>query len=194
MGAALEVTMYYKNVIPLSEIVKQLGFLGYRIAVNNIEIFDDWLYTNHQVLEYNENTLNLNEILSDSKILLANFTVNEYLCGYHILKADDGIYEVCIWLDLSKLPFLDNDIINNATRTFYKKITDEIVSNIDCEKLLLIGIGIETMIAYDKALQNIVDNSKNILMWIFPKGREINIKPLFKKEEKDSFLIYSLEC
>jgi len=194
MGAALEVTMYYKNVIPLSEIVKQLGFLGYRIAVNNIEIFDDWLYTNHQVLEYNENTLNLNEILSDSKILLANFTVNEYLCGYHILKADDGIYEVCIWLDLSKLPFLDNDIINNASRTFYKKITDEIVSNIDCEKLLLIGIGIETMIAYDKALQNIVDNSKNILMWIFPKGREINIKPLFKKEEKDSFLIYSLEC
>ncbi|CAH2213457.1 hypothetical protein [Tepidibacter aestuarii] len=50
MGAIKELTTYYKDIISLSKIINQLDSMGYRVIINDIEILDDWEYTNHQVL------------------------------------------------------------------------------------------------------------------------------------------------
>lgn len=192
MGAVLELTLYYKDIIPLSEIIEKIDAVGYRVIVNDLEIVDDWLFTNHQVLKYAENAINVNEIIFSNKIILTNFTVNGLNCGYHILKVDEDIYEICIWLNTEGLSFLDDDVVTDKSKFFYDRIVDELISNIDSQKLILIGIGVETMMEYDRKLENIVANSKNVLMWIFPKDKKLDLQS-YSKREKEDFLICYLE-
>lgn len=163
---------------------------GYKVIVDGIEILDDWSYTNHQVINYCEETINLNEMISNGKIIIANLKVNGLRSGYYILKVDNGIYEIGIWFDTDKMSSLDSDAITDENEFIYNKITNAVINNIDNKKLLLIGIGVETIIEYDRILQNIVDNSKNILIWILPRDKKINIQHFYKKEEKEFFNIY----
>ncbi|HPD00634.1 MAG TPA: hypothetical protein PLA01_04705 [Acetivibrio sp.] len=193
MGAVVELTMYYKDIIPFSRIINRIEDYGYRVILNEIEVIDDWSYSNRQVLKFNEDTIDFDELMSDNKIILAHFTANEFKCGYYIFKADTDIYEMCIWLNTDGISFLDNDVIDERNKFVYDKIKNELIANIDSNKLLLIGIGVETLIKYDKSLQNIVDNSKNVLMWIIPKDKKIRIHHNYKIEDKRDLLIYSLE-
>ena len=80
---------------------------------------------------------------------------------------------------------LDSDAITDENKFIYNKITNAVINNIDNKKLLLIGIGVETIIEYDRILQNIVDNSKNILIWILPRDKKINIQHFTRKKKKN---------
>ena len=107
------------------------------------------------------------------------------------MKVDNGIYEIGIWFDTDKMSSLDSDAITGENKFIYNKITNAVINNIDNKKLLLIGNGVETIIEYDKYYEILVDNSKNILIWILPRDKKINIQHFYKKEEKN-FLIYTL--
>ncbi|MCT4543806.1 MAG: hypothetical protein N4A63_09705 [Vallitalea sp.] len=192
MGSILEVTMYYNEILLFDEIIKQIDFKNYKIDIKNIEILDDWEYTNHQVLYYSNSKLDIEKIVLENKIIIINFTVNNFICGYHISKINQDTYESCIWLNTYGLDFLDIDRITNKNKFFYDVMTKKIINSINSNKLLFIGIGIEPLIEYNKDFQIVINKSKNIIKWILPQKKSVVINN-YSKKIINKFSIYTLK-
>lgn len=175
MGANLELTAYCKKIVELNQLVNALKKINYNVELVDAELIDDWRYNNEQKLTSSFNWHEVYENILENKIFLSWVKINTINSGYHATLNKDGVFEITVWLDTSKLEHLELDEINEANRLFYDNLTYKIIDILKDKSLILFGMGVETNIDYDNNIEAILRNSHCIVRWIVPTDSSLEV-------------------
>ena len=90
-------------------------------------------------------------------------------CGFHINKELDGVFCIVFWISTENLNFLDYDGISSTNKYVYDALCQYVAEKIGNE-LVFCSIGVETYLNYCDRIYDVIQSSKNVNEWIFPKG------------------------
>lgn len=190
MGAVVESIIYSTKIVSFKSVIDKIEELGFSVSLEQIDLIDNWEYSNHESLNKTEID-RINKEITNRRIVIIEFDVNnKWRCGCHMQRINDFIYETCIWLNTKNLEFLDTDRITIKNKKFYDKATEEIVKIIAQKKIQIACIGVETIVSYDDSVFNIISLSKNVMRWILPE-RQLWLRN-YLHNEINGVHIYSL--
>ena len=163
MGANLDLNMVSTKSININNILIILEkMFNTKIVINEIEIIDDWEYSN---VTYESEIDNVSKYIENGKI--ANIQLkadNIYKMGCQIEK-ENGVYLTNLWIDTEKLQYLATNCIISKNEMFYNKLIDILSKLSDIYNIVISSIGIESTLEYSKELEYIIRESKNINIW-----------------------------
>lgn len=191
MGATLDLNIVGKENIDINTIIKLIEKTFYvKIGVNEVEIIDDWKYSN---AIYEENITNVYKYIQLGKIVNIQLNIDsEVKMGCQIEREKD-IYLTSLWIDTSTLQYLDSEIIIKENEVFYEKIKKFVLKLFNLYEFMIASIGIESTLEYDLQIENIIRKSKNVNIWFVNNRFDNSVEKLQKinLEDKLNILIKS---
>lgn len=164
MSATIDLNIVSRESIGIKYMIEFLtSEFGFDLKINNIEVMDNWEYEN--VIDGLEINV-VQQYIEEGKI--ANIELlesNKNRIGFQIEKTRGG-YETDIWIDTANLSYLDYDYIDDENKFFYKKIINVVSELVKKFKIIVATIGIETVFEYNSNLAKMINDSKNIIVWI----------------------------
>lgn len=173
MAIVLDVNMLCEEVLKINVIEELIN--DYKIKIKSINSIENWGWDNEQQID----ALNqVTEVIKENKIIVINFISSLFKdLGLYIEKTDNS-YLYTFWINTEGYPELDCDTVNSYNKKYYE-IIYRVISKLNNESLKsikVIGIGLETNFCSTGTLQNIIQNSRNIVVWIL--NSDSNIKKL----------------
>ena len=163
MGATLDLNMISKKYININKILILMEkSFNVKIRVDEIEIIDDWQYSN---VIYELEMDNVCKYIEVGKI--ANIQLNadnKFKMGCQIEK-ENGIYLTNLWIDTEKLQHLDSNWIIAENKIFYNKLIDIILELSNIYNIIIASVGVESTLEYSHELEDVIRESENISMW-----------------------------
>jgi len=163
MGATLDLNIASTKNININKILILMEkSFNVRIGVNEIEIIDDWEYSN---VIYELEIDNVCKYIEEGKI--ANIQLNadnKFKMGCQIEK-ENGIYLTNLWMDTEKLQHLDSNWIIAENEIFYNKLIDIILGLSNIYEIMISSVGVESTLEYSQELEDVIRESENMNMW-----------------------------
>ena len=188
MGATLDVNIVSRNSININKILMLIEKnFNVKISVDEIEIIDDWEYSNAMyILEID----NIYKYMEKNKIANIQLNANnQFRMGFQIEK-ENSIYLTNLWIDTEKLQQLDSNWIMADNELFYNKLIDIILELSNIYEIIISAIGVETTLEYTQVLENTIGESENINMWFINDKSLKSIEGFEMKEVTDRFNIF----
>ncbi len=157
-----------QDYIKSEEIICILKQKKVDVVVHSVTVMDTWEYENVIIIDHINSDIK-KKVESGKICTLEAILDNKYQAGIQQYQ-ESGMYYTDLWVDTSKLLFLDNDKINKANSSFYKEVTQIALSNQYSWQWECIAIGVETYIEHRTSLQEMIYNSRNVVRWILVKG------------------------
>lgn len=168
MGAVIEIKIMSQCYIKSEEIICILIQEKISVMVHNMELMNNWNYEDVVAIDYKD--CDIKKQVEAGKIYSVEVVLeNTYRAGMQQYREND-MFSTDLWLDTSKLEFLDSDKINKVNGNFYKKVTQVALKNQYSWQWKCIAIGVETCIESKTSLQEMIYNSKNVNVWIVING------------------------
>lgn len=163
MGATLDLNIVSTKNINLNKILILIEkSFNIKIGVNEIEIIDDWEYSN---VIYELEIDNVCKYIEVGKIANIQLNANnKFKMGCQIEKVN-GIYLTNLWIDTEKLQYLDSNSIITENEMFYNKLIDIISELSNIYEIIISSVGVESTLEYSQELEGVIRESENINMW-----------------------------
>ena len=181
MGAVLDIYVWSNKYISFKFLLDKTAIEKFQYSICDVMVMDNWEYEHSRYLS--TANLDMKMYVDDKKIV--SFTAkldNKYSAGGLQYKEQKETYVTNLWLDLSDLPHLDRDFIDEGNQTFYKLLTHRLCQHIDEFDIQAIAMGVELVMSDSPDLEKMISNSLNVVRWIVPQNRSLNV-PGFDKEE-----------
>lgn len=184
MAASLDVNILSNKILDVNIIEKIIN--DYQVAIGSISSIDNWRWDNEQQVEINQ----LMKLIEAYKIIIIKL-ISPLLkdSGVYIEKINE-VYLYTLWINTDGYSCLDCDMITLRNRTFYEKVCKAILKiDGDNQNLFeMVGIGVETDFCYSENIMDIVQNSRNMIVWILPSNINLNgILRSYKKKNIEGF-------
>lgn len=188
MGATLDVNIVSRNSININKILMLIEKnFNLKISVDEIEIIDDWEYSNAMYILKIDN---IYKYIEENKIANIQLNANnQFRMGFQIEK-ENSIYLTNLWIDTEKLQQLDSNCIMANNELFYNKLIDIILELSNMYEIIISSIGVETTLEYTEVLENTIGESENINMWFINDKSLKSIEGFEMKEVTDRFNIF----
>lgn len=171
MAIVLDINLLSKNFIDFSKIKN--WFDEYGITLDSLSSIDSWKWDNeHRINDLN----NITEIIYQNKIVIVKLKSSLIKdLGMYIEKMKNN-YIYNFWINIEGYPELDYDLINEENRVFYERICQVILQLESSEPKLIeiVGIGLETDFYYSENIKEIIQNSRNMIVWILNKNFKVD--------------------
>lgn len=168
MATTLDINIVSKKFIDIKDIFNILNTtFNLNIKTESIEILDDWEYSNVINIEKMEDVFNYVE---ENKIAIIYFKIyDKWSAGCFLEKVQDG-YLIAPWINTLNLEYLDCEIVNEKTDSFYNEVINIILGQVKKYDISIAAIGVETIFEYEKDIRKVVNGSYNINTWIIKKS------------------------
>lgn len=170
MAVVLDINMLCKKAIDfniLEKVIKEYG-----VTIDSINCIDNWMWDNEQQVEDFDQ---IKEELVNNKIIIIKFNLALIKdLGMYIEKIkSDYIYT--LWINTEGYPNLDCDMVTLENKDYYEKVYQIIM---EMERsvpnlLQVVGIGIESDFHYSEEIMEIIQCSRNIIVWILQSDAKI---------------------
>ena len=163
MGATLDLNIVSTKNININKILILMEkSFNVKIGVNEIELIDDWEYSN---IIYELEIDNVCKYIEVGKIANIQLNANnKFKMGCQIEK-ENGIYLTNLWIDTEKLQHLDSNSIIAENEMFYNKLIDIISKLSNIYEIIISSVGVESTLEYSQELEDVIRKSENINMW-----------------------------
>lgn len=180
MGATLDLNIVSTKNININKILILMEkSFNVKIGVNEIEIIDDWEYSN---VIYELEIDNVCKYIEVGKIANIQLNANnKFKMGCQIEK-ENGIYLTNLWIDTEKLQHLDSNSIIAENEMFYNKLIDIISELSNIYEIIISSVGVESTLEYSQELEAVIRESENINMW-FTTNKALKTIEGFHMEE-----------
>lgn len=172
MSITLDVNILCNKILNEEMIFDLLN--TYEASVESINCIDNWMWDNEQKIEVFNN---VKEVLNDNRIVIIQLKMAMFKdLGIYIEKVGN-FYLYTLWINTEGYPTLDCDKITAQNSKFYQEIY-QIISKINnkTKKIFeVIGIGLETDFQYDENLVYTIQNSRNMIVWIFNSDFNVEV-------------------
>jgi len=118
--------------------------------------------------------------------------MNNMDSGIHIRMVGDEVFELCYWNNTKDFEQLDKDNIGRDNKYYYKMIINKLINKFFSRDLIIAGVGVETVIQYKNNIQDIIDFSKNVALWIIPFYEDVKVNSNYQIMRRKKFYLYSL--
>lgn len=180
MAVVLDVNYISKEMIK-EEIIRDL-LKKYNTAISTISSIDNWMWENEQQVKY----LNqVKSIIEKKKIVVIQLKTSSLKdLGVYIEKFKD-MYFYTLWINTENYPMLDCERVTLENEMYYEKIY-QAIANMDQNNKGIFGIGLETDIYYSENMMNVIQNSRNMIVWVINSDIKVDssIKGYNKKTVK----------
>jgi len=174
MGEKIELNMIFDRALQLPDALEHLFFMA---PFEPTEIFciDDWQYTAKQAIT---NFDLLDQKLETGKIAVIYGIICGKSAGIYAEKKS-GCYCYHLWFEASLLP--EHEIIiaqDSHCAEAFRLALVQVTQLYPC-RLLLAGLGIETLFDFDGSLKDAVDNAFLISVWYTDKktAQQLGLAP-----------------
>ena len=173
MAVVLDINMLCNEILDLNMIATLLN--KYSICMESMNVIDSWMWDNEKKVEDLNQIASILDMQHIVIIKLKSHQIKDM--GVYIEKFENQ-YLYTLWINTEGYPMLDCEKITKDNCEYYKEIVRAILelNGLIKDFFDLVGIGLETDICYEKNVMDIVQNSKNVMIWILSKHKELNIQ------------------
>lgn len=183
MAVVLDINFISKSMIK-EEIINEL-FKQHNATISTIRSIDNWMWENEQQVKY----LNqVKSVIEKKKIVVIQLKTSLLKdLGVYIEKFED-MYFYTLWINTERYPMLDCERVTLENEMYYEKIYQAIAKMNQNNKRIsgIFGIGLETDIYYSENMMNVIQNSRNMIVWVINSDIKVDssIKGYNKKTVK----------
>lgn len=183
MAVVLDINFVSKSMIKekkINELLKE-----YNATISTISSIDNWMWENEQEVKY----LNqVKSVIEKKKIVVIQLKTSSLKdLGVYIEKFKN-IYFYTLWINTESYPMLDCERVTLENEMYYEKIYQAIAKMDQNNKRTsgIFGIGLETDIYYSENMMNVIQNSRNMIVWVINSDIKVDssIKGYDKKTVK----------
>lgn len=173
MAVILDINIICNKMLDLN-ILKML-LSKHRVSIESMNCIDNWMWDNEKKIESFKQiatTLDMQHI-----VILKLMQPQIKDMGVYIEKTENR-YFYTLWINTEGYPMLDCEKITLDNRKFYKKIIQAILelNKLIADSFEIVGVGLETNICCETKIIDIIQNSKNVMIWLLSKHFESNIQ------------------
>lgn len=154
-----------------------IGYLikKYNVGIASINSIDNWKWENKKEIE---SLLQIGEVLNNYQIIIIELKqplIKDV--GIYIEKVEN-LYHYTVWMNTEGYPMLDCNIITLDNCKYFENLISALLKmkEDDINIFEVVAIGLETDIYYSKDVFDMIQKSKNILVWILNQNVELNQK------------------
>ena len=174
MAVVLDINILSNKMLDLAQSASYLA--KHNIGLDSMYSIDNWMWENEKEIEAKQiaNILDIQHIVI---IKLKHSSIRDI--GIYIEKIENQ-FLYTLWINTEGYAMLDCEKITKDNSEFYKKI---VLAVLEMNKLIedsfeVVGIGLETDFYYDKDIKDIIQKSKNMMIWMLKKHD--GLKPLLE--------------
>ena len=174
MAVVLDINILCNKMLDLTKSASLLA--KHNVSLDSMNSIDNWMWENEKEIENAKQIANILDMQQIVIIKLRQPSIKDI--GIYIEKIENQ-FLYTLWINTEGYPILDCEKITKDNSEFYKKI---VLSILEMDKLIedsfeAVGIGLETDFCYEKDIMNIIQKSKNMMLWMLKKHDKL-ITPL----------------
>lgn len=171
MAVVLDINILCNKMLDLTQSASLLA--KHNVSLDSMNSIDNWMWENEKEIEDSKQIANILDIQHIVIIKLKHPSIKDI--GIYIEKIENQ-FLYTLWINTEGYTMLDCEKITKDNNEFYKKI---VLSILEMNKLIedsfeVIGIGLETDFYYEKNVIDIIQKSKNMMIWMLKKHDELN--------------------
>lgn len=173
MAVVLDINILCNKMLDLTKSASLLA--KHNVCLDSMNSIDNWMWENEKEIEDTKQIVNIVDMQQIVIIKLKQPSIKDI--GIYIEKIENQ-FLYTLWINTEGYKMLDCEKITMDNSEFYKKI---VLSILEMNKLIedsfeVVGIGLETDFYYEKDVMDIIQKSKNMMIWLLKKHDELNTK------------------
>lgn len=173
MAIVLDINILCNKMLDLNTIT--MLFSKYEVSIEYMKSIDNWMWDNEKKIESSKQVMTILDMQHIVIIKLMQPLIKDM--GVYIEKIKNQ-YLYTLWINTEGYPMLDCEKITLDNSEFYKEIIKAILelNRLIKDSFEVVGIGLETDIYYEENIMDMIENSKNIMIWLLNKHIKLNFE------------------
>lgn len=171
MAVVLDINILCNKILDLDDIRTVLT--KYKVSIDSVNSIDNWMWDNEQKIASFKQIAAIVDMQHIVIIKLKSPQIKDM--GIFIEKMENQ-YLYTLWINTEGYPMLDCEDITINNHQYYKEIIQAIFEfkRLIKDSFEVAGIGLETDFCYEKNIRDIIQNSKNMMIWILNPDDALN--------------------
>lgn len=173
MAIALDINFLSNELMDIDIIENLLKENSVKIV--SINSMDNWLWDNKKEME---SLMQIGKALNNCQIVIIELKQTAVKDLGIFIEKVENLYLYTFWMNTEGYPMLDCDAITLENCKYFEKIFSTLLKMKENNVKIfeVVAIGLETDIYYSKDILDMIQKSKNVLVWIFNQDVEVNQK------------------
>lgn len=173
MAIALDINFLSNELMDIDIIENLLKENSVKIV--SINSMDNWLWDNKKEME---SLMQIGKALNNCQIVIIELKQPAVKDLGIFIEKVENLYLYTFWMNTEGYPMLDCDAITLENCKYFEKIFSTLLKMKENNVKIfeVVAIGLETDIYYSKDILDMIQKSKNVLVWIFNQDVEVNQK------------------
>ncbi len=173
MAIALDINFLSKELIDI-EIIENL-LKQYGVKIVSINSIDNWMWDNEKEIA---SLMQIGKVLNNCQIAIIKLRQPLMKDLGIFIEKVENFYLYTVWMNTEGYPMLDCDAITLENCKYFENIFAALLKMKENNTNIfeVAAIGLETDIHYSKDILDMIQKSKNVLVWIFNQDVELNQK------------------
>lgn len=173
MAVALDINFLSNELMDI-DIIENL-FKKHNVKIVSINSIDNWMWDNEKEID---SLMHIGEVLNHCQIVIIKLKQPLMKDLGIFIEKVENLYLYTVWMNTEGYPMLDCDAITLENCKYFENIFATLLkmkeNNINIFEV--VAIGLETDIHYSKNILDMIQESKNVFVWIFNQDVELNQK------------------
>lgn len=173
MAIALDINFLSKELIDI-EIIENL-LKQYCVKIVSINSIDNWMWDNEKEIA---SLMQIGKVLNNCQIAIIKLRQPLMKDLGIFIEKVENFYLYTVWMNTEGYPMLDCDAITLENCKYFENIFAALLKMKENNTNIfeVAAVGLETDIHYSKDILDMIQKSKNVLVWIFNQDVELNQK------------------
>ncbi len=173
MAVALDINFLSNELMDI-DIIENL-FKKHSVKIVSINSIDNWMWDNEKEID---SLMHIGKVLNHCQIVIIKLKQPLMKDLGIFIEKVENLYLYTVWMNTEGYPMLDCDAITLENCKYFENIFATLLkmkeNNINIFEV--VAIGLETDIHYSKNILDMIQESKNVFVWIFNQDVELNQK------------------
>ncbi len=173
MAVALDINFLSNELMDI-DIIENL-FKKHNVKIVSINSIDNWMWDNEKEID---SLMHIGKVLNHCQIVIIKLKQPLMKDLGIFIEKVENLYLYTVWMNTEGYPMLDCDAITLENCKYFENIFATLLkmkeNNINIFEV--VAIGLETDIHYSKNILDMIQESKNVFVWIFNQDVELNQK------------------
>lgn len=190
MSAVFEIEIICKRKVSISKILEDMKCAKITYEIDTAEVIDNWEWENQQSIE-DKKEETIEELIAKGKIvMLGGRIAGKHKFGMNFSKVRENGFQIGVWISTKYLPQLDCNFVNNENEEIYDYLIGKLVGNMEKDQLIACCMGAEIAVEEEKNVEELIESSHNVCVWILPRGSLISGMDDYEKKVAGAYQIY----
>lgn len=174
MAIVLDINILCNRMLDLNIIATLLS--NYRVSIESVKSIDNWMWDSEKKIESFDQVATVLDMQHIVIIKLKQPSIKDM--GVYIEKITNQ-FLYTLWINTEGYLMMDYEKITMDNCVFYKEIIQAVLAlkGLIEDSFEVVGIGLETDICYGKNVIDVIQKSKNVMIWMLNVQDKLKIQP-----------------